>query len=113
MLLPSVERCIERVGTRKGHGFKDEDATRHMHEQFAGADVDQRHVLLDPPDNPDDVADVIVGGLEQGLLTAGTFLGLTSQTSTAGASDPPRSRSATRRGSGSAGTRLDVTGGSE
>ncbi|HEY2331632.1 MAG TPA: AAA family ATPase [Acidimicrobiales bacterium] len=56
MLLPNVERCVERVARRRGHGFTDPDATRHMHEQLASAEVDGRHVLLDPPD---DVAEVV------------------------------------------------------
>jgi hypothetical protein len=68
VLLPSVERCIERVGTRQGHGFRDEGATRHMYRQFARADIDRRHLLLDPPDDPDEVADMIVAALEQDLL---------------------------------------------
>ncbi len=60
VLMPSVERCVERVATRRGHGFSDEAATRKMHQGFTQADVDARHVLLDPPDRPDDVADLIV-----------------------------------------------------
>jgi cytidylate kinase len=68
VLLPSVERCIERVGTRQGHGFRDEGATRHMYRQFARADIDRRHLLLDPPDDPDEVADMIVAALEHDLL---------------------------------------------
>jgi len=59
ILLPSVERCLERVATRVGHGFSDEAATRKMHAEFADADVDPRFVLLDPPDTPDAVADAI------------------------------------------------------
>ena len=69
VLLPSVEICVERVGTRYHHGFTDEEATRHMHPQFASADLDRRHMLLDPPDHPDDVADMIGTALELGLLT--------------------------------------------
>jgi gluconate kinase len=68
VLLPSVERCIERVGTRQDHGFRDEGATRHMYRQFARADIDRRHVLLDPPDDADEVADMIVAALEQDRL---------------------------------------------
>jgi hypothetical protein len=68
VLMPSVERCIERVGTRQGHGFTDEGATRHMYREFARADIDRRHVLLDPPDDLDKVADRIVAALEQDLL---------------------------------------------
>ena len=68
VLMPSVERCVERVGTRRGHGFTDEDATRHMYRQFAQADIDRRHLLLDPPDDPGEVADMIVAALEQDLF---------------------------------------------
>src|SRR5207244_9144575 len=49
VLLPSVERCVERVGTREDHGFTDEGATRKMHREFARADVEARYVLVDPP----------------------------------------------------------------
>jgi len=43
VVLPSVERCVERVRTRHGHGFIDEGATREMYRQFADADIDPRH----------------------------------------------------------------------
>ena len=36
-----VERCVERVATRIGHGFADAAATRHMHDQFARATIDR------------------------------------------------------------------------
>src|SRR5258708_32675893 len=45
ILLPPVERCVAQVANRSGHGFTDEDATRHMHRQFAQAEIGQRHVL--------------------------------------------------------------------
>ena len=35
MLLPSVERCLDRVATRADHGFDDAGATRKMHGEFA------------------------------------------------------------------------------
>lgn len=60
ILLPSVERCVGRVATRTGHGFTDEAATRKMHHEFATAGVDPRHLILDPPDDPDQVADLIL-----------------------------------------------------
>lgn len=69
VLLPSLERCIEGVATRAGHGFTDEDATRHMYRQFARAAIDRRHVLVDPPEKPDGVADRIVPALEEGSFT--------------------------------------------
>ena len=66
ILLPSVERCVERVASRNGHGFTDEPATRHMHDQFARAEIDPRHVLREPPDGVEDLTDVIVEGFERG-----------------------------------------------
>jgi hypothetical protein len=69
ILLPAVERCVERVGTRRGHGFTDEGATRKMHEEFAHADIDQRHLIADPPDRPEGVADAVGNALAQGALS--------------------------------------------
>ena len=60
ILLPSVERCIDRVRNRENHGFTDEAATRKMHAEFAAAEIDSRHVLLDPPDDPEVVAGMIL-----------------------------------------------------
>ena len=68
ILLPSVERCVERVGTRQDHGFTDEGATRKMHQEFARAEVEARHVLVDPPERPESVADLIVAGAGNGTL---------------------------------------------
>jgi len=68
VLLPSVERCVERVGTREDHGFTDEGATRKMHREFARAEVEARHVLVDPPEQPDSVADLILAGVGDGSL---------------------------------------------
>ena len=62
VLMPSVEACVERVATRVGHGFTDEAATRKMHHEFSAAAVDPRHVLVDPPDRAEAVADLIVAG---------------------------------------------------
>ena len=68
VLLPSVERCVDRVATRIGHGFSDPDATRHMHDQFATAQVDARHVLRDPPDDVDDAVELILRRVDDGTL---------------------------------------------
>jgi energy-coupling factor transporter ATP-binding protein EcfA2 len=68
VLLPPLERCVERVGTRQGHGFTDEDATRKMHDEFVRADVDRRHLLIDPPSESEDVADLVVAALSSGAL---------------------------------------------
>jgi energy-coupling factor transporter ATP-binding protein EcfA2 len=56
ILLPSVEICVRRVAVRGNHGFTDEAATRKMHAEFAAAQIDDRHLLRDPPE---DVAAVV------------------------------------------------------
>lgn len=78
VLLPPLERCLERVATRTGHGFTDAAAARHMHEDFARADVDPRHVLTGSPDGAGDadapdtspaaVADAVLRRLADGAL---------------------------------------------
>jgi predicted ABC-type ATPase len=59
VLLPSLQRCLDRVATRVGHGFTDPAATRHMHREFATAGIERRHVVIDPPDDPTATAAVI------------------------------------------------------
>lgn len=51
VLLPTVERCVDRVATRSGHGFDDEAATRKMHAEFAGDGTEARH-RFDNGDEP-------------------------------------------------------------
>lgn len=68
VLLPSLQTCLERVATRIGHGFTDPGATRHMHADFAGADIEARHVLADPPDRPEEVAGLVLERLAAGTL---------------------------------------------
>jgi cytidylate kinase len=68
VLLPPVEVCVERVRTRVGHGFTDEPATRKMHHEFTHAVVEDRHVLLDPPADPAEVADHIAHARVAGAL---------------------------------------------
>lgn len=69
VLLPSVERCVERVFTRENHEFSDEGGTRKMHLEFAAAAVDTRHVLADPPDDLDALVELVLAKLADGLLT--------------------------------------------
>ncbi len=45
ILLPPEPVCLERARSRTGHGFKDQEAARHMYRQFALADVDPRYVI--------------------------------------------------------------------
>jgi len=68
ILLPSVERCVDRVSNRLGHGFTDEDATRHMHREFAQADIDPRHVLADLPASAAETAAEIARRVQAGTL---------------------------------------------
>ncbi|HEY8526283.1 MAG TPA: AAA family ATPase [Acidimicrobiales bacterium] len=71
IILPSVEECVRRVTTRRGHEFTDEPATRNMHAEFAAAvaEVDDRHVLRDPPGGPEAVAALIESARAAGRLT--------------------------------------------
>ncbi|MGH9185228.1 MAG: AAA family ATPase [Acidimicrobiales bacterium] len=50
ILLPPVETCLQRVAARRDHGFSDEAATRKMHSEFAEANIADRHILRDPPE---------------------------------------------------------------
>jgi hypothetical protein len=43
-----------------------------MHEQFARATIDRRHVVVDPPEEVEVVAERIVGDLATGTLLYGT-----------------------------------------
>jgi hypothetical protein len=72
VLLPPCDTCVERVRTRAGHGFRDEAATRKMHDSFVEAAVDPRHVLIDPPGEPDDVVELVVAARAAGRLTVET-----------------------------------------
>jgi hypothetical protein len=69
ILLPPVETCVQRVASRRGHGFTDEAATRKMHAQFLGAGAAKRHVLEDPRGDAVDVARLVQSARERGRLT--------------------------------------------
>lgn len=68
VLLPSAERCVRQVRHRRDHDFRDEPATRSMHEQFVAAGLDERFVVHEPPDDPDAVAGLVQRRVEEGLL---------------------------------------------
>jgi AAA domain len=68
ILLPAVERCVSQVANRSGHGFTDDDATRHMHRQFAQAEIGQRHVLADLTGSPGKTAAEILRRVHDGTL---------------------------------------------
>jgi hypothetical protein len=59
ILLPSIERCIEGVRTRAGHEFTDLAATRHMYEQFTRAQIEPRHLIVEPPAGAEAVAECL------------------------------------------------------
>jgi cytidylate kinase len=69
VLMPSVETCVERVLTRRGHGFRDEAAARKMHDEFAGASVAAHHVLTIGSEPVADVVDQVTAAWEAGKLT--------------------------------------------
>ena len=68
VLLPPVETCVARVADRVGHGFSDEPATRHMHDQFERAQLLDRFVLRDAVATPDDLVDAIADLIPRGQL---------------------------------------------
>lgn len=68
LLLPSADECARRVIGRVGHSFDDDAATRHMHHQFATADVADRHVFVDPPGRPEAVAQAVLAAVTAGRL---------------------------------------------
>jgi energy-coupling factor transporter ATP-binding protein EcfA2 len=68
ILLPSADRCAAGVRARRDHDFADETVTRQMHAQFAAASIDPRHVLVDPPDTPLAVADLVERARSEGTL---------------------------------------------
>jgi gluconate kinase len=68
VLLPPVEVCVHRVATRTGHRFHDEAATRQMHAQFAGAGIDERHLLTSPTASPAQLVDTLLDAQASGSL---------------------------------------------
>jgi gluconate kinase len=68
VLLPTLDRCLDRVRTRVGHGFTDEGATTKMHHEFSTAAVAARHVLTNDDDEPGDVAAQVLSLVADGSL---------------------------------------------
>ena len=65
VLLPSERTCVGRVRARVAHGFTDVEATRHMYRQFAGAALEDRHVLTRtarPAATAASIVDLVRGG---------------------------------------------------
>lgn len=68
VVLPPLEQCLHQVRTRTGHPFVDEDATRHMHAQFAGAAIEARHLFANPPGGFDQTVEAIATAHVAGTL---------------------------------------------
>ncbi len=68
ILMPPLDACVERVATRRDHGFRDEPATRKMYDEFARATVDPRHVFVEPPGAAGNVAALVATAWETGRL---------------------------------------------
>jgi hypothetical protein len=68
VVLPPVEQCLAQVRTRVGHSFTDEDATRHMHDQFARSGTDPRHLFPNPPGALATTVEAIVAAHTTGTL---------------------------------------------
>jgi cytidylate kinase len=68
VLLPSVETCLTRITARTGHGFRDEAATRKMHDEFTRATLDARHRCVNDLEGPRSTADEVVTRFASGAL---------------------------------------------
>lgn len=68
IVLPSLEVCLERVRTRTGHRFTDEAATRRMYDEFAEAEIDDRHVIRTDPADAESTVDEIEQARHAGHL---------------------------------------------
>lgn len=68
VLLPPLEVSLDRMATRLGHEFADESAATKMHDEFTRAEIDARHVLSDPIEDPADVATAIASARQTGRL---------------------------------------------
>jgi cytidylate kinase len=71
IIFPDEETCVGRVVARTGHGFTDVPATRHMYREFADAEIDARHVLSDPPEDPRRTVALIRAQFDSGTLRVG------------------------------------------
>ncbi len=67
VLLPPLEECLHRVATRSGHGFTDARAAQRMHQDFAEAPVEARHIIRDAG-GPADVAGEVFRRFSRGDL---------------------------------------------
>jgi len=68
MLLPPESVCLERVGSRAGHGFSDPDAARHMYNEFADRARPADLRIVRSTDSPESIATAIADLRESGAL---------------------------------------------
>ena len=68
VLLPPLDVCLERIRSRRGHGFTDPGAAEHMWWEMHRADVAARHVVPDRDRTAEEVATRIAELLEAGIL---------------------------------------------
>jgi hypothetical protein len=54
---------------RFDHGFRKMEATCAMHSEFACAEIDPRHLLADPPEDPTEVVNLLLAGASSGRFT--------------------------------------------
>jgi cytidylate kinase len=66
VLMPPLEVCLERVRSRVDHGFSDSSATRDMHQQFAQARIDTRHLVTEHREPPTELAELVASQLGSG-----------------------------------------------
>jgi predicted ABC-type ATPase len=69
VLMPSEQCCRNRVATRRDHGFTDLAATSHMYQQFAQAQIEERHRFDNSMDEPVQTAASIRARMTIGALT--------------------------------------------
>ena len=69
VLLPPEEICVRRVLDRQNHGFRDEAAARHMHDQFTRRTCADRHVFRQAADSPEVLASSVLAARDRGDLT--------------------------------------------
>jgi cytidylate kinase len=68
VLLPPLRTCIQRVRSRSDHGFSDEAVTNDLYRQFVDAGIDDRHLIIEPEAPPAQLAELIMGKLNDGSL---------------------------------------------
>lgn len=68
VLLPPVDICVQRVLARERHGFKNEAATRQMHEQFTVSASADRHFFRQVDQSPDELAAYVLAARDRGDL---------------------------------------------